>query len=732
MSLSSLVRSSQWSEVDKEWAALMSNEGPVAEAIAAVEAAADTKHVTRVLPLVREHADMLEANGRPQEAANLLGAVLLAGGPPGELSSRLFRTAEAGWGAEAWWDQYTGLVEFHEGTLDVRKAWKGLSQLIGLGAGSFVYHRSGWGVGEVKEVDGVKLEAKVVFASGRKDWFPIKSLIETCDVLEDSDMRSLVKGDPDELKRLLKEEPLKVLEGVVRRYGTRMKQGVLKSAMSQLKLEGTSFTSWWRKARKAAETSSNFEVTGTGANTLVCLLDAEADPVESMRRQIRLSRDLSAALTRVRDLMTGSKLPEDQREAAFETLDQLAAQEDADDASRMATWMFLRNERKETPLPLAARMQRAMEAEESDDMAVAPELWQLFGTMSGAREQESCVDLLREIHGEDAWLDHVSANILHAAPGMARALVDVLLTDKRHEVLAKTYTTLLIRPERNPALFVAVADQAEKGKIKGDFAPKQQRLHSFLLLAGTLHDGSAADSFRGRAQARLVTLLCGGETPLMATLLEGAKRSEVKNFMPMVSKGVDTAIDRTFTHVAVSLFSDIFRDGSRPFWEMENVVWTTREGLAKREAELKELRDVKIPANSEAIGKAASYGDLSENSEWEAAIEEQRNLTARAMEIEDEVRKAQLLENTAIPPDTVAPGTQVRYVEVESKTARSVRIFGPWDSEGEDDISYRSPIAQGMLGHKLGEEVTLILPQGELQISIQEVTIVPLVSEATA
>lgn len=725
MTLVSHFHAKDWKAFEDAWSEIMLSEGPIDEVLWVIGAASEAKLMSRMLPFVREHADLLEQNGRPRDAAELLGRCLLGGGPPGELSSRLFRTAKAGWGEEKWWDDYTSLVDFHESTEDVRKAWRLLRQLIFLGPGSAVFHRSGWGVGEVTQIDPDNLEAKVRFATGRSDKMPIKSIIETCEVLEEGDLRGLVVRDPAELQRVLKDDPLECLIGVLKRYNGRMNQVVLKSAMSQVKLEGTAFTSWWRKARKVAEKSNRVEVTGTGQKSVIRLLDKLVDPADSMRRQLSLARDLGAANTRVRDLLTEKDLPEELRNAALETLAELAEHATEADEHRLAAWMLLRAERGETPEPLRERMMAAYEADRPDDMSEAPELWALFAKMPGAREQEACIELLREIHGEDEWVGAAIRDLLHVPPGMVRGLIDRLAEAGQAEILAETYTSLLVRPTRNPALLVGLAEQFERGKLEGDFAPPIQRLHSFLLLAGSLFAAGAGDVFRTRTTTRLTTLLSEGKPPLIQKLLLNASKAEVRKLMPMLSKGVDGAIDRAFTHAAVSRFPDIYRDSSRPFWE-EDAIWTTEVGLAKREHELRELREVKIPANSEAIGKAASYGDLSENSEWEAAMEEQRNLTSRAMEIEEELRQAQLIENAAIPDGIVAPGTRVQYRELDTGEEREICVVGPWDSERPNDISYRSPLAQGILGGQAGTQVRVTLPTGTQEVEILAVEILPL------
>jgi transcription elongation factor GreA len=235
-----------------------------------------------------------------------------------------------------------------------------------------------------------------------------------------------------------------------------------------------------------------------------------------------------------------------------------------------------------------------------------------------------------------------------------------------------------------------------------------------------LHEVTSANPTLSRARTRLIAVLTEGETPLLRRLLAECDQETLRGFATLLEKGVDRAIDRVFTQSAVELYPDIFRGDERNFWESPST-WTTRKGLRKRQDELRILRDVKIPENAEAIGRAASYGDLSENSEWSAAIEEQRTLTNRAMELEAEIERASLIENATVPPDVAAPGTRVSYREQPSGTLHQIDILGPWDADGERIVSYRSPLAKGMLGRGPGSELTIELPSGHLTVRIESV-----------
>jgi transcription elongation factor GreA len=91
------------------------------------------------------------------------------------------------------------------------------------------------------------------------------------------------------------------------------------------------------------------------------------------------------------------------------------------------------------------------------------------------------------------------------------------------------------------------------------------------------------------------------------------------------------------------------------------------------------------------------------------------------MELEGEIERASLIESAILPEDTVAPGTRVSYLDRTSGTTHRIEILGPWDADGEQRISYRSPLAAGMLGHGPGDEVEIELPSGRLSVRIESV-----------
>lgn len=728
MQLSLLVQQEKWQEFDEAWRESMGSP-ELDDLLAALSLAASKKRIGRCVPLVREQAELLESGGMFVEAAQVVGRALVHGGSPAELSEILGRLVQSAYGEEDWWGLCSTLTGFDGSVADLRGPWKMLARFMAFQPETLIVHPGGWGVGEVLSRDDEAQEIQVRFHNGRKDRFPLRTAIDIFDPLEERDLKARHFRNPEELRKEVKADPLDVLRTLATQAGGQITTNSVKTALMQVGIEGSAWSAWWRKARKLAENSEWFEVSGSAAKAILRLRATPKDPAETLRKLLANSTSLAEAHQRAREFMAAAAKDDPLLPIALEELGKLAVSEDtaafpAPLEERLAAWLLLRDVQKETPEPVAAALAPYVVAETPEDPSQPHPLWALFQQLPGSKDQERAVGLLEELYGE-ACIDHCVANLQHAAPGMVRPLFDRLVKAERSDAILATYANLLARPLRAPALLVHLAAHFEKDAPEEGLPTPPQRAQALLTLAAHLFDTRRGNPHLTRVCTRLTDLLSKGAPSLLGRLLGGADGSALRGAALICSRGVDSDLDRAMTDVALAHDRHFFAGQTGPFWDGDTI-WTTKLGLERRSAELKELRDVKIPANQDAIGKAASYGDLSENSEWEAAIEEQRNLTSRAMEIENELRDADLLENVALPAGVAAPGTRVLYRESDGKE-REVAILGPWDGEewgGLQVVSYRAPLAAGLLGAKVGRQVTLHLPTGDAEVEV--VSIAPL------
>lgn len=148
----------------------------------------------------------------------------------------------------------------------------------------------------------------------------------------------------------------------------------------------------------------------------------------------------------------------------------------------------------------------------------------------------------------------------------------------------------------------------------------------------------------------------------------------------------------------------------------------TLEGKQKLEDELEEYKMKRRPEVIKRIKIARSYGDLSENSEYESAKDEQAMVESRIAQIENMLQYAEIIDNEDVDKDEVSMGRSVTFKELPDEEPETYSIVGESESDPlSGKISNESPIAKGLLGHKIGEEVEIEIPSGTMKVKILDV-----------
>lgn len=149
----------------------------------------------------------------------------------------------------------------------------------------------------------------------------------------------------------------------------------------------------------------------------------------------------------------------------------------------------------------------------------------------------------------------------------------------------------------------------------------------------------------------------------------------------------------------------------------------TREGYKKKMDEIAYLESVKRPEISRAIAEARDKGDLSENSEYDAAKEAQGMLEMKISQLKDLVANARILDESKLNTEEVQVLNKVKIRNVANGMTMEYTIVA--DSEAnlrEKKIGASTPIAKGLLGHKKGDVVEIKVPAGTMKFEIQEIS----------
>ena len=154
------------------------------------------------------------------------------------------------------------------------------------------------------------------------------------------------------------------------------------------------------------------------------------------------------------------------------------------------------------------------------------------------------------------------------------------------------------------------------------------------------------------------------------------------------------------------------------------MAYMSQEGYDKLVADLKQLESVERPKASAAIAEARDKGDLSENAEYDAAREAQAHLEDKINKLKLAIAEAKIVDVTRLSADAVQIMSKVEMTNLATKAKMTYTIVSESEANlREGKISIQTPIAQGLLNKKVGDEVEIKIPRGIIKLRIDNITI---------
>ncbi|MGI5894427.1 MAG: transcription elongation factor GreA [Candidatus Merdivicinus sp.] len=148
----------------------------------------------------------------------------------------------------------------------------------------------------------------------------------------------------------------------------------------------------------------------------------------------------------------------------------------------------------------------------------------------------------------------------------------------------------------------------------------------------------------------------------------------------------------------------------------------TSEGLKKLEQELEELKTIKRKEVADKIKVAISFGDLSENSEYDEAKNEQAMIESRILQVEAMLKNVKILDAGDLSTEHITVGSKVKVLDMEFEEEETFHIVGSTEANPDEGrISDECPIGKNLLGHGVGDIVAIPVPNGTVTYKILEI-----------
>ena len=585
-----------------------------------------------------------------------------------------------------------------------------LERLMAFQPGRLVLNQT-WGLGEIKRLDSFYRRVTVDFRTRKGHQLTFDAACETLVFAPEDHILVTQRADPDRIQKMLKEEPGEFVKAMLRSFGdmpvTRLEElsavhGFVKQA---------NWKPFWEKARAELRKDRLVEIPTRRTEPIHLKKTAETYG-DGWFTAFAQMTDPKSILSSVRELQGTQRfkaLPDADREKIADRLAfALKGARGVDDA-------------------LYARLAFCL-----DDLKLDPErvakarayLWTDGRYLSAARtlparETEALVVFLtadnREVRKHE---------LFKVLPDMCFPfLTETLTFFKTDADCEDAVAALLKRPSAPATLVTLVLGRYEDFKHWAKLPP----LVVILTHAIALGEGrQSGETLRMQNMIRRLFADKKWLEGIFAQLQPADQALFFERFQASIAWDPSThhMIVVRMTHIVPELASRQVKKAEAP--KLERI--TSLRSYAERKAAYQKLINVDIPENTRRIEFARSYGDLSENAEYQYAKDEQRALLQKQTLMQEELNVVKAVDFADVESDAVCPGTTVRISTADGREL-AYTVLGEWDNDLERGvIANKTKLAQNMLGKKAGD--TFDLPDAEGNVTTATITAVEPLSEA--
>jgi transcription elongation GreA/GreB family factor len=563
--------------------------------------------------------------------------------------------------------------------------------LVQLAKAGYCMHRS-WGFGKITAVDTLLCRFIVDFSSKPGHSMDLAFAAESLKPIAPEHILARKAADLAGLRQMAALHHLDLIKIVLESYGG-------KATIEQIQqvlvpdVIADDWKKWWEVAKRELKKNGHFQVP-IKKNEPIVFQAQEVSLQQRLSLEFRAAKGLKARLAVVGEILKNMADLDDAKSLATEVITALnpdIASHQRTQTSLALEAVFIRDELR-SAVGLSAQEGELTEANLWSQITKPGQVLEAIPAAKHKRALQS----FRDAHPSD-WAEVLLGVLNSMSAKLCSEATALLIQEGKLNLLKDHLARLISQHNASSELLLWLAK--ERSDAFADILGPEV----FRAMLTTME----RDQFNEKKSNRLRDYILDDQD-LLVELIGSADLEVIKDLTRalQLSPCFDDMDKRSLLARIVKSYPAVQSLISGEHAKQDASLVVSWESLERRKDEYQELVHKKIPANSKEIAVARSYGDLRENHEYKAAKEMHKLLMRRKGELEHLLVCARGTDFSNPKTDQVSIGTQIHLTDLTTQHAESYSVLGAWDFDNEKHIiSYLSPIAQALLGHKPGEEV---------------------------
>jgi len=585
---------------------------------------------------------------------------------------------------------------------------------IAFDQGVYVSHKS-WGLGIVKEIENDKVI--IDFENKKGHEMALEIALRALDILDSDNITIWKKFKKEELQILIQEEPLKVIEIILKSQKGEASSTDIKKYLVPDVLKENEWSKWWNSTRKLIEESEAI-IQNPNRKNVIELRDTEISLEEELISKFKKTSNFENKVKLLIEyILRGGNINSESASSMVNYFNEIIK------ASSES------NERQ--LISLVALKYSGYDKYNDNDVDSSfffeiKDMVELYEKLDNELKKPFLQLMMKKLKDWDSKFGEI---IINAPVGkLHRYMLNELEIFEKYDVINSIVVTSMNSFKEKPELFLWISKvlfEEDLKSLKDRLGVKENEvIFRLLSLLDILNEEIEAKNNVGRNKKivqGIYDLLF--KKKLFDNLINASDEGSAKSILSLLysTMTLEEEVKNSYINQIINLYPALDNLDKQEKIQIRHPFLITRKAIEAKKRELAHILSVEIPQNSKAIGEAMEKGDLRENAEYKAALEKQDQLKATASKLEAEINQAKALERDKVNTSIVDVGVRVT-LKTPDGNKEIYQILGPWDVDFKKNIiSYHSPLGKALLDRRVGDSVEFTFGNEEKKYIIESI-----------